>query len=83
MVEEVARPMSGGPEQHLAQLQQELAKAWVAGDRATIERVIAPDGTTTGPDGKVRTRPQVLTEFFDARVHRVQQMAVEGVEVRR
>jgi uncharacterized DUF497 family protein len=42
-------------EEVLAQLQQVLAKAWVAGDRATIERVIAPDWTTTGPDGTVRT----------------------------
>ena len=71
-----------GLEEHLAQLQQVLAKAWVAEDRATIERIIAPDWTTTGPDGAVRTRPQVLSEVFDTRVHRIQQMAIDGVEVR-
>ena len=49
----------------LAELQQVLAKAWVAGDRATIERIIAPDWTTTGSDGAVRTRSQVLSEVFD------------------
>ena len=70
------------PEESLQALQQVLAKAWVAGDRATIERVIAPDWTTTGTDGSVRTRKQVLSEIFEARVHRIQRMAIDGVEVR-
>lgn len=71
-----------GPEETLAELQQVLARAWVAGDRAAIERIIAPDWTTTGPDGVVRTRPQVLSEFFETRVHRVHQMAVDEVQAR-
>jgi hypothetical protein len=70
------------PRETLEELQQVLAKAWVAGDRATIERVIAPEWTTTGPDGTVRTREQVLGEIFETRVHRIQQMAIDGVEVR-
>jgi hypothetical protein len=70
------------PQESLEELQQVLAKAWVAGDRATIERVIGPDWTTTGPDGTVRTREQVLGEIFETRVHRIQQMAIDGVEVR-
>ena len=36
-------------EKTLADMQQNLARAWVAGDRAFIERVIAPDWTATGP----------------------------------
>ncbi|HEY7764816.1 MAG TPA: nuclear transport factor 2 family protein [Aestuariivirgaceae bacterium] len=66
----------------LAEVQQVLARAWVAGDRATIERLIAPDWTTTGPDGTVRTRAQVLAEVFDTHVHRIQQITIDGVEVR-
>lgn len=69
-------------EESLQVLQQVLAKAWVAGDRATIERVIAPDWTTTGPDGSVRTRKQVLSEVFETRVHRIQRMTIDEVEVR-
>src|SRR4030095_8614646 len=71
-----------GPEESLEALQQVLAKAWVAGDRATIERVIAPDWTTTDPDGSVRTRAQVLSETFETRTHRIQRMAIDEVEVR-
>jgi hypothetical protein len=71
-----------GPEESLAELQQLLARAWVAADRATIERIIAPDWTTTGVDGSVRTREQVFGEVFDTRVLRITQMAVDGVEVR-
>jgi len=70
------------PQAFLAELQQVLARAWVAGDRTTIERLIAPDWTTTGPDGTVRTRAQVLAEVFDTHVHRIQQIAIDGVEVR-
>jgi hypothetical protein len=70
------------PPESLEELQQMLAKAWVAGDRATIERIIGPDWKTTGPDGSVRTREQVLAEVFDTRVHRIRQMAIDRVEVR-
>lgn len=38
-------------ERTLVELQQILVKAWVAGDRATIERIIAPEWTSIGPDG--------------------------------
>ena len=75
-------PAPSGRNEPLAELQQVLAKAWVAGDRATIERIIAPDWTTTGPDGAVRTRSQVLSEVFDTRVHRIQRIAIDEVAVR-
>jgi hypothetical protein len=73
---------TAGPKESLADLQQVLARAWVVRDRAAIERIIAPDWTTTGPDGSVRTRAQVLAEVFDAHVHRIQQIAIDAVEVR-
>src|SRR5687767_5647516 len=70
------------PRATLTELQQVLARAWVSGDRTTIERLIAPDWTTTGPDGNVRTRAQVLAEVFDTHVHRIRQIAIDEVEVR-
>jgi hypothetical protein len=75
-------PHTASGREPLAELQQVLARAWVTGDRATIERIIAADWTTTGPDGAVRTRPQVLSEVFDTRVHRIQQIAIDRVSVR-
>jgi hypothetical protein len=66
----------------LVELQHALARAWVAGDRGTIERVIAPDWTTTGPDGTVRTRAQVLGEVFDTHVHGIQKIIIDAIDVR-
>jgi ketosteroid isomerase-like protein len=69
-------------EQTLAELQQTLAKAWVAGDRTTIESIIAPEWTSTGPDGTVATRAQVLADVFERHAHRIQQVEIDGVRVR-
>ena len=66
----------------LAQLQQALAKAWVAGDRATIERIIAPDWRSTGPDGQTSDRASVLAGVFEKRVHQIRQVEIDDVLVR-
>lgn len=71
-----------GTEQTLAELQQILAKAWVARDRATIERIIAPEWTSTGPDGTITTRAQVLADVFERGIHRIQQVDIDNVRVR-
>lgn len=66
----------------LSDLQQALARAWVAGDRATIERIIAPEWTTTGPDGGKGDRATVLAQVFEARVHTIQRLEIDDVRVR-
>jgi ketosteroid isomerase-like protein len=66
----------------LAQLQQVLAKAWVDGDRATIERIIAADWRSTGPDGRASDRVSVLADVFETRVHRIQRVEIDEVVVR-
>jgi uncharacterized protein (TIGR02246 family) len=71
-----------GLEQELADFQQQLAKAWVAGDRAAIERIIAPDWMVTGVDGRVATRDDVLRDVFDARIHRILTLEIDDVRVR-
>ena len=62
-------------------LQQELARAWVAGDRAAIERIIAPEWKTTGPDGSTRDRPAVLRDVFETRVHKITRLELDDVQV--
>jgi hypothetical protein len=39
-------------ETELIELQQIPVKAWLTGDRAMVERIIAPEWTSTGPDGR-------------------------------
>jgi ketosteroid isomerase-like protein len=66
----------------LAQLQQDLAKAWVSGDRATIERIISPDWRSTAPDGRVTDRASVLADVFEKRAHRIRRLEIDDVRVR-
>ena len=75
-------PAAGKDEKQLAELQQTLAKAWVGGDRATIERIIAPDWSSTGPDGRVADRDGVLADVFETRVHRIHRVEIDDVKVR-
>jgi ketosteroid isomerase-like protein len=68
--------------QELAEIQQRLAKAWVAADRAAIEHIIAPDWTVTGADGRVSTRGDVLRDAFETKVHRIMAIEIDDVRVR-
>jgi hypothetical protein len=68
--------------QELAEIQQRLAKAWVAGDRGAIEHIIAPDWTVTGADGRVSTRADVLRDAFETKVHRMIAIEIDDVRVR-
>ena len=80
----ISDPQQGMAESshELAEIQQRLAKAWVAGDRANIEHIIAPDWTVTGSDGRVSTRGDVLRDAFETRVHRIMAIEIDDVRVR-
>jgi hypothetical protein len=73
---------SAGDDAVLAQLQQTLAKAWVSGDRAAIERIISPEWRSTGPDGRISDRATVLADVFEKRVHRIRRLEIDDVRVR-
>jgi ketosteroid isomerase-like protein len=66
----------------LVALQQDLARAWLTGDRRVLEGIIAPDWTSTGPDGRTSTRMDVLAQVFETRVHRVHRLEIDDVHVR-
>lgn len=66
----------------LAALQQALAQAWVSGDRATIDRIIAPDWRSTGPDGRMTDRAGVLADVFETRRHRIHRVEIDDVTAR-
>ena len=80
----ISDPQQGMTESshELTEIQQRLAKAWVAADRADIEHIIAPDWTVTGADGRVSTRGDVLRDAFETRVHRIMAIEIDDVRVR-
>ena len=69
-------------ETKLVELQQTLAKAWLAGDRATVERIIAPEWTSTGPDGSTTDRSIVLAQVFETGGHKIRVLEVNHVKAR-
>lgn len=69
-------------EKALAQLQQELAKAWMEGDRATIERIIAHEWSLTGPDGGRSDRAAVLAQVFETRAQRINRLEIDDVAIK-
>lgn len=66
----------------IVDLEQRLAAAWVKGDRAFIEALLAPDWTVTDPSGRVLTRQQVLDETFLTTDRKIEAMTVDDLEVR-
>lgn len=76
------QPSEGDPVRQLTDIQQQLAKAWLAGDRATIERIIAPEWSLTGPDGQMSTRSDVVRDVFETRTHRIIALTVDDVRVK-
>ncbi len=66
----------------IADLEQRLARAWVAKDRASIESLLAPEWSVTDPAGRILTRQAVLDETFASDERQIETMTVDEVEVR-
>ena len=64
------------------ELEQQLAVAWVKGDRAFIDNLLADDWTVTDPAGRVLTKRQVMDETFASTERRIESMTVDDVRVR-
>ena len=66
----------------LQEIQQELAAAWSVRDRATIERLIAPDWAVTHIAGQRLTRDEVFEMMFGSDVTQSEPSTVDEVDVR-
>jgi ketosteroid isomerase-like protein len=66
----------------LREIQQQLAAAWVARDRATIERLVAPDWVVTHVAGQRLTRDDVLRDMVASDATRIESMTADDVEIR-
>lgn len=76
-------PLPSDIESTLRNLEQRLAAAWVKGDRAFIEQLLADDWTVTDPTGRILTKRQVLDETFASKDRRIEAMTVDDIRVRR
>lgn len=66
----------------LVEMQQDLARAWLSADRPALERIIAPEWTVTGPDGRTSDRARVLAQVFETGVHKIHSLRVDEVQAR-
>jgi ketosteroid isomerase-like protein len=63
-------------------IEQQIAKAWVDGDRSTIDAILAPEWSVTDASGRFLTKAQVLHEAFASTERRIDSMAIDDVRVR-
>ena len=72
-------------EHGLRAVEQELAQAWAARDRSTVERILAREWAVTTPDGATAPRVAVLAATFDSNTRIVEAMTTDddGVTVTR
>ncbi|MCA1585532.1 MAG: nuclear transport factor 2 family protein [Acidobacteria bacterium] len=66
----------------IADIEQQLARAWLTGDRAFIEAILAPDWAVTDAAGRRLTKQQVIDETFASADRQIESMTVDEVQVR-
>jgi hypothetical protein len=71
----------GSDEQHLRQLQDDLTTAWQKRDKATIERLLAPEWSLITPDGSTVTRADAIRFSIDSGEQTILKMTVDQVSV--
>lgn len=69
-------------EEELIQIQQDLCAAWMRRDRATIERILAPDWSVTQATGEVASKSDVLRDAFELGQLTLTSAQVTDVKVR-
>ena len=68
--------------EHLRDIENRLAAAWVDGDRAFIENVLADDWSVIDLTGRVLTRAGVLEEAFATKDRKIVSMHIDDLSVR-
>jgi len=65
----------------LTQIEQKLVKAWLGGDRKTVESILAADWSVIDLTGRVLTRTQVLQELGSGE-RKIESGSVDDLNVR-
>ena len=75
------RDQRSGVEQVIRQLDNERIQAQIHADAAALDRIYAADFIGVGPSGRVRTKPQVISDFTSGDL-KFQSITTEEVQVR-
>ena len=65
-----------------ARIERARTGMWVEGDRATIDRIVADDRTTTDITGRLWTRTEVMADMFRDGARPIAAMTIDDVGVR-
>lgn len=68
--------------EELEQLENEIARAWVNGDRAFLDSILTDDWTTIDITGHVRTKADVFHDMFGPEAPVIQDVTVDEMRVR-
>jgi len=66
----------------LRDIEERLATAWVKGDRAFIEQILADDWSVTDLTGRVLKKAEVLEEAFGSKDRQIVSMRIDEISVR-
>ena len=77
----VASSQTGDVAKELAQIEQKIVKAWLEGDRKTIESILAPDWSVIDLTGRLLTRAQVLQELGSGE-RKIESGSIDDLNVR-
>jgi len=76
-----SRDQRSGVEQVIRQLDNERIQAQIHADAAALDRIYAADFMGVGPSGRVRTKPQVISDFTSGDL-KFQSITTDDVQVR-
>ena len=65
----------------LAELEQQIARAWVDGDREPIDQVFATDWSVIDITGRLRTKAEVMGEMFATGDPPIEAMTIDAIRV--
>jgi ketosteroid isomerase-like protein len=68
--------------EQLRDIENRLAVAWVEGDRAFIEKVLAEDWSVIDLTGRILTKADVLVEAFATKDRKIVSMQIDDLRVR-
>ena len=76
-----SRDQRSGVEQVIKQLDNERIQAQIHADATALDRIYAADFIGVGPSGRVRTKPQVISDFTSGDL-KFQSITTDEVQVR-
>ena len=76
-----SRDQRSGVEQAIRQLDNERIQAQIHADATALDRIYAADFIGVGPSGRVRTKPQVISDFTSGDL-KFQSITTDEVQVR-